>query len=54
MAIAVHINAAFAQFALFGFSFEPNAHTNIITNPTRGIAAIKIVMIQSFTDTTCA
>jgi len=44
------ISDAFAQFALLSFVPSENAHTNIITNPTKGIAVINMVMTQSFTD----
>ena len=45
--MAYMINAAFAQFALLGFVLLPKAQTNNIINPTRGIAVIISVIIQS-------
>lgn len=50
MPIAYQIKVAFAQFALLGFSPEPNAQTNNMINPTSGMNEIKSVITQSFVD----
>lgn len=47
--IKYQIRVALAQFALLGCVSDPKPQTNSIISPTKGMAVIKMVIIQSFT-----
>ena len=51
--MAINIKAPFAQFALFTLVVSPNAQTNSIIIPTKGIDVINKVRTNSDILTTC-